>query len=158
LLETQQNCDLTYRLYDYGRPRELHVAKALEAIRLVTNAGIVAPVELVDRTVLVDREYFCVEKIRVDGVRTGASMIDEDESSGRGVAGLAYLFAAGGMGQITSAIPNGFDDVALPTRGVVAVPASSPAWKIEDLGGLELIRITPRFPAAQVEQVYEGAA
>jgi len=32
LLETQQNCDITYRLFDYGRPRELHVAKALEAI------------------------------------------------------------------------------------------------------------------------------
>ena len=25
LLETQQNSDTTYRLYDYGRPRELHI-------------------------------------------------------------------------------------------------------------------------------------
>ena len=25
LLETQQNSDLTYRMYDYGRPRELHI-------------------------------------------------------------------------------------------------------------------------------------
>jgi mannose-6-phosphate isomerase len=25
LLETQQNCDLTYRMYDYGRPRVLHI-------------------------------------------------------------------------------------------------------------------------------------
>ena len=25
LLELQQNCDVTYRLYDYGRPRELHL-------------------------------------------------------------------------------------------------------------------------------------
>ena len=31
LLETQQNCDLTYRMFDYGRPRELHIAKSLEA-------------------------------------------------------------------------------------------------------------------------------
>ena len=45
LLETQQNCDITYRLFDYGRPRELHVAKALEAIRLVTSAGKEAPLE-----------------------------------------------------------------------------------------------------------------
>ena len=28
LLETQQNCDLTYRMFDYGRPRELHIAKS----------------------------------------------------------------------------------------------------------------------------------
>jgi mannose-6-phosphate isomerase len=29
LIEIQQNLDLTYRLYDYGRPRELHVAEAV---------------------------------------------------------------------------------------------------------------------------------
>jgi mannose-6-phosphate isomerase len=29
LCEIQQNSDVTYRLYDYGRPRELHVDKAL---------------------------------------------------------------------------------------------------------------------------------
>jgi mannose-6-phosphate isomerase len=28
LIEIQQNLDLTYRLYDYGRPRELHVEEA----------------------------------------------------------------------------------------------------------------------------------
>ena len=29
LLEFQQNCDVTYRLYDYGRPRELHLDEAV---------------------------------------------------------------------------------------------------------------------------------
>lgn len=29
LIEVQQNVDLTYRLYDYGRPRELHLADGL---------------------------------------------------------------------------------------------------------------------------------
>ena len=43
LLETQQNCDLTYRMFDYGRPRELHIEKSLEATKLVTRAGKVAP-------------------------------------------------------------------------------------------------------------------
>jgi len=38
LLETQQNCDLTYRMFDYGRGRELHIAKSLEAMRLTTRA------------------------------------------------------------------------------------------------------------------------
>jgi mannose-6-phosphate isomerase len=33
LLETQQNCDLTYRMFDYGRGRELHIAKSLEKLR-----------------------------------------------------------------------------------------------------------------------------
>lgn len=31
--EVQQNSDITYRLYDWGRPRETHVPQALEAIR-----------------------------------------------------------------------------------------------------------------------------
>ena len=30
LIEIQQNLDLTYRLYDYGRPRELHLDEAVE--------------------------------------------------------------------------------------------------------------------------------
>jgi mannose-6-phosphate isomerase len=154
VLETQQNCDITYRLFDYGRPRELHVAKALEAIRLETEAGKVAPVKLTDRTVLVDRQYFCVETIAVDGVRDGKSMIDADEAG----SGLAYLFAAGGSGRITAADVDGFDAVDLPSRGMVAVPASSPAWQIEDLGGLELIRITPRWPGQALARARKGTA
>lgn len=30
LIEIQQNSDVTYRLYDYGRPRELHLDKGIE--------------------------------------------------------------------------------------------------------------------------------
>lgn len=156
LLETQQNCDITYRLYDYGRPRELHVAKALEAIRLKTAAGKITPVKLPDRTVLVDREYFCVEKIAVHGSRSGASMIGADESLAGAASGLAYLFASEGSGQITAAGPAAsgqamFEPIRLPSRGVVAIPASSPKWQIEDSGGLELIRITPRWPKSETE-------
>jgi mannose-6-phosphate isomerase len=143
LLETQQNCDITYRLFDYGRPRELHVAKALEAIRLHTDAGKVAPVELADRTVLVDREYFSVEKMRVAGSRTGASMTRSEEEPS---SGLSYLFAAAGAGRVRPRTPGAFETVDLPARAIVAVPASSPAWEIEDAGGLDLIRITPRWP------------
>jgi mannose-6-phosphate isomerase len=146
LLETQQNSDITYRLFDYGRPRELHVAKALEAIRLQTAAGKIAPVELTDRTVLVEREYFGVEKMIVNGVRAGYSMASSENSTADGDSSLAYLFAASGSGWISSVGSEAFEGVELASRGVVAIPATSPAWQIEDRGGLELIRITPRFP------------
>jgi len=33
LIETQQNSDITYRLYDYGRPRELHLDKGIKAAK-----------------------------------------------------------------------------------------------------------------------------
>lgn len=33
LLEVQQPSDVTYRLYDWGRPREIHVEKALDVVK-----------------------------------------------------------------------------------------------------------------------------
>jgi len=39
LCEVQQFCDITYRLFDYGRPRELHLEKALDVARMVPGAG-----------------------------------------------------------------------------------------------------------------------
>ena len=42
IVETQQNSDTTYRLYDYGRPRELHIEAGLAAAKEMTHAGRVA--------------------------------------------------------------------------------------------------------------------
>src|ERR1700674_2055148 len=39
LCEIQQNSDVTYRLYDYGRPRELHLDRALAVSRLGPHAA-----------------------------------------------------------------------------------------------------------------------
>ena len=139
LLETQQNSDLTYRMYDYGRGRELHIEKSLEAARLTTKAGKVAPRVLEDRTILVEEDYFCVERIPVDVSRSSTSL----RRSGEPKSGLTYLFAAAGNGRLTSA---GFGTLDLRARSIVAVPASSPIFAIQDLGGLDLIRITPRWP------------
>jgi mannose-6-phosphate isomerase len=138
LLETQQYCDLTYRMYDYGRPRELHIEKSLEATRTETRAGKVAPRAEADRTVLLDAGHFRVEQIPVRGTRTSAGL------RGNGTAPkLAYLFAASGAALITG---EGFDPVKLPARGIVAIPASAPKFVLEDAGGLDLIRITPNSP------------
>jgi mannose-6-phosphate isomerase len=94
---------------------------------------------LADRTVLVDAEYFRMERIPVDGSRTSASLPGEGEPA----RGLAYLFAAAGEGRIAG---TGFEPVDLPARGIVAVPASSPVFAVEDLGGLDLICISPNWP------------
>jgi len=139
LLETQQNCDLTYRMYDYGRPRELHIEKSLEATKLVTRAGKIPAKVLADRTVLIDVEYFRVERLVIEGSRSSESLPGEAESG----PGLCYLFAAAGAGRL---VGPGFDSVDLPARGIVAVPASSPAFVVEDAGGLDLIRISPNWP------------
>ena len=141
LLETQQNSDITYRMYDYGRPRELHIEKSLEATRLNTRAGKVAPRELEDRTVLIDADFFRVERIPVEGSKSS-----EDLREGNGTPRLAYLFAAAGTGRLWG---TGFDTVDLPARGMVAVPSTSPEFVLEDMCGagrsLEVIRITPNW-------------
>jgi mannose-6-phosphate isomerase len=46
LCEIQQNSDLTYRLWDYGRNRELHVAKALPLADRSRHPGATTPVPL----------------------------------------------------------------------------------------------------------------
>ena len=139
LLETQQNCDLTYRMFDYGRPRELHIAKSLEATKLTTRAGKVAPKQLRDRALLIDVEYFRIERVPVNGSRTSESLRGEQKP------GLAWLFAAEGSGRLTGP---GFEPLDLPTRGIVGVPAASPEFVLEDRGGLDLIRIIPNWPKA----------
>jgi mannose-6-phosphate isomerase len=139
LLETQQNSDLTYRMYDYGRGRELHIEKSLAAMRLSTRAGKMSPSVLEDRTVLVDEDYFCVERVQVEVSRSSTTLPGEREKA----PGLSYLFAAAGEGRLAS--PS-FGALDLPTRAIVAVPAASPVFAIQDLGGLDLIRISPRWP------------
>jgi mannose-6-phosphate isomerase len=142
LLETQQNCDLTYRMYDYGRGRELHIEKALQATRLKTRSGKIPSRSLDERTILMEGDYFSLERVTVSGIRTSASLRGEAELA----SGLQYLFVAGGAARITG---RGLEPLELPMGGIAAVPAASPQFEVEDSGGLNLIRITPRWPGTQ---------
>jgi mannose-6-phosphate isomerase len=62
LLETQQTSDVTYRLYDYGRPRELHLEKGLQVIKPKTAAGKVPPKVIDGFTRLIEQKYFVVDR------------------------------------------------------------------------------------------------
>ena len=68
ILETQQNSDITYRVYDYGRTgkdgkkRELHADKALAVTNrtpVMRNSGCYPHVA--------DCDYFTVDKLNLDG-------------------------------------------------------------------------------------------
>ena len=71
LVEVQQNVDVTYRLYDYGRPRELHLEEAIavaDARPFVAEAG---PHVLSDgREILAEGPAFVLERWR--GAASGA--------------------------------------------------------------------------------------
>jgi mannose-6-phosphate isomerase len=53
LVEVQQNADITYRLYDYGRPRELHLEEALAVSTLSPFDGVALHAEIGSSTMLV---------------------------------------------------------------------------------------------------------
>lgn len=60
LCEVQQYSDLTYRLYDYGRPRELHLDHAVA----VSHLGPCDPRRHPEGEVLVSCKYFTTSKLR----------------------------------------------------------------------------------------------
>lgn len=63
LVEIQQNVDLTYRLYDYGRPRELHLEQGLEASRLAPYVSPAAPCARgKEREILAQGRAFVLER------------------------------------------------------------------------------------------------
>lgn len=71
IAEIQQNSDITYRIYDYGRPREIHVEKSLEVIDFDLKAINSSKKELekfdgYDKGILCKSEYFTIEKYIVD--------------------------------------------------------------------------------------------
>ncbi len=78
ILETQQNSDTTYRVYDYdrrdaeGNLRELHIKKSIEVTTIPANEAKVDPVmkkigDLVEIT-YVESNYFTVHKWALNGV------------------------------------------------------------------------------------------
>jgi mannose-6-phosphate isomerase len=68
LCEIQQHSDVTYRLYDYGRPRELHLDAGLAVAHLNGHPGVCPPVELGDgHRLLAECPYFRTESIMLRG-------------------------------------------------------------------------------------------
>ena len=128
LLETQQNSDLTYRLYDYGRPRELHVEKSLEAMRLSTRAGRVEPRVQNGCDVLVESEYFRVERFAFGSHEKRTVAGD----------GLQIWFAAAGEGVVTA----GTESIHLSRGQVIVVPATCGGMEVTSAQGMEMICAT----------------
>jgi mannose-6-phosphate isomerase len=63
LCEVQQNSDITYRLYDFGRGRELHLLRASDVANLGRHPGPAVPSVLSGgRELLVECPYFTVER------------------------------------------------------------------------------------------------
>jgi mannose-6-phosphate isomerase len=126
LLETQQTSDVTYRLYDYGRPRELHLEKGLQVIRPETAAGKVAPRQMEGFTRLIEQKYFVVDRFDV-GKASEAKVSFDTPGCLVGLAGSAVVITADG-------------DVALSPGQAVVVPEGSGSVIVETGVGVSFVR------------------
>ena len=71
IAEIQQSSDITYRVYDYGRPREIHVEKALDVINFDLQCENLSEKEEIkydgySHTLLCKNNYFGMEKISIE--------------------------------------------------------------------------------------------
>jgi mannose-6-phosphate isomerase len=144
LAEIQQNSDTTFRLFDYGRRRELHEDSGVAA----GDAGPLQPpcdqIHLTDvRTVLVASEHFVLERLDLPDCsnwalvaepETWILVLDGDASIGPATVSVGEAFFAG----------DSRTDINVGTNGLTALVAYAAAAPIESL----LERLRP--PAASV--------
>jgi mannose-6-phosphate isomerase len=131
LLETQQNSDMTYRLYDYGRPRELHLTDGLKATRLKTGAGKVPAKVNGDQAVLVERDYFRVDRTLVDGTRNFSALE---------TPAVQLIFVASGKGTLRSWNE---PPIELGRGELAVVPACISEWSFVATEPVEILRAVP---------------
>ncbi len=140
VVEIQQNSDTTYRVYDWnrvgpdGRPRPLHIEKALEVIdfdRVEPGPAEPQPIEAREgfrRELLVRCPYFTVEKIHLaPGARFAGECTGETFEIWGCIEGEAMLTWQG-------------DPVALPGVRFVLLPAALGAFAVEGKSSAVLLR------------------
>ena len=148
IVETQQQSDTTYRLYDYGRPRELHLKEGLAAVRLNGASGKVlrpAPALVAGssnrRASLVAAPYFVVDMFEM---KDAQELSTRDES---GKSSAQILVAVEGCGVVEAA---GAESVTFAKGDAVVVPASVEKFTVRPQWTLEFLRA--RVPGEKLRE------
>lgn len=138
IVETQQQSDTTYRLYDYGRPRELHLKHGIAAVREKVCSGKVVrpaphPVDGSKNTQerLIAAPYFVVDRFEIKEPLT----LPTRDASGKN--SVQILVAVEGCGVIGAP---GADPVTLAKGDAVVVPGSAEQFEVRPQWTLEFLR------------------
>ncbi len=138
IVETQQQSDTTYRLYDYGRPRELHLKDGLAAVKLEVSSGKVvrpAPTQVPGSknrwAPLVAAPYFVVDMFEMKDAQELSTRDDSGKSSAQ------ILVAVEGCGAVEAAEA---EPVTLAKGDAVVVPASVGEFTVRPQWTLEFLR------------------
>jgi mannose-6-phosphate isomerase len=137
ILETQQTSDLTYRIYDYGSERELHLEKSFAAMHLETRAGKVTAKSVNGHSVLIDERYFRIERWPIR-LGTAPSLVTP-------VRVVQMLFVIDGRVQISGLTAEGksFEPFTVERNQMAVIPASTARWSLAAESPAEIIRILP---------------
>jgi mannose-6-phosphate isomerase len=138
IVETQQQSDMTYRLYDYGRPRELHLKEGLAAVKTKVASGKVvraAPIQVHGtknrQAALVAGPYFVVDMFEMKDTQKLSTRDDSGKSSAQ------ILVAVEGCGMVETASA---EPVTLAKGDAVVVPASIETYTVRPQWTLEFLR------------------
>ena len=138
IVETQQQSDTTYRLYDYGRPRDLHLKDGMAAVKEKVTSGKVlrpAPSQVGGgknrQSPLVAAPYFVVDMFEAKEPLDLATRDDSGKSS------VQILVAVEGCGVIEA---QGMDPVTLAKGDAVIVPACVGEYRMRPQWALEVLR------------------
>lgn len=153
IVETQQQSDTTYRLYDYGRSRELHLEEGLAAVKERAPSGkVIRPAPTMvegtknRRSQLVASPFFVVEMFELKEPQSLGTRDGEGKNS------VQILVAIEGCGVIEA---RGAEPVTLAKGDAVVVAASignfhiRPQWTLEFLKA-SLPGIAPPEPAIRI--------
>ncbi len=127
LLETQQTSDTTFRLYDYGRPRELHLEQGLRVMKTKTAAGKVRPVRMDGFVRLIEQRYFVVDRYEV--AAQGEAVVP--------VAGAGCVVGLSGIGTVEC---EGCEPVELVLGRAVVVPVGVGQVRVRSEAGSSFVR------------------
>ena len=138
IVETQQQSDTTYRLYDYGRPRELHLRDGMAAVKERVGSGkVVRPAPAAMRggknrhAPLVAAPYFVVDMFEAK------DPLELATRDGSGKSSVQILVAVEGCGVIEAA---GMEPVTLAKGDAVVVPAAVEKFAVRPQWNLEFLR------------------
>lgn len=129
VLETQQYSDTTYRLWDYGRPRELHIEAGAAVTRTETQAGLVAAQPMQGFTRLVTSAYFAVDRFAL-GEGVNATLGEQEH--------MQILIA---LAEGCALMVDGGRPTPLPKGKAVVLPAGGAGASLTGGGGAEVIRV-----------------
>ena len=137
IVETQQQSDTTYRLYDYGRPRPLHLERGLASVKEKNASGkVIRPAPLAihggksRQSSMIAAPYFTVDLFELKEPHVFSTTDRSNKTS------VQILVAVEGCGVVET---QGRDPVTLAKGDAVVIPSVTqgftvrPQWQVEFL-------------------------